>query len=121
MQPYPFTPYLQATIAFAAIIIACSAAAGAFSLANDDTNARLVEIGVAILRADPSKVQSAASARVWALDLIDAHAGGVKFSPEARKELVDQALAATGFGGWFDYGSYDVSRNTEAAKSKPKQ
>jgi hypothetical protein len=52
-----------------------------------------VEIGISVLRADPKKDASAASAREWALDLIDANAGGVKFSREARRDLLGQALA----------------------------
>ena len=122
MQPYPLTPYLQASIALAAVLIAASAMFAALSVARDDKNARLVEIGVGILRADPTKEASAAAARQWALDLIDANAGGVKFSAEARTELTGQALIfkSTGPAGglWYDYGSFAPSKN-ELAPSKP--
>ena len=108
MQPYPFTPYLQATIAAAALLIGASALLASFSVWRGERNARLVEIGVNVLRADPKKEPTALAARQWALDLIDANAGGTKFSAEARRQLLQETLGYSG-GGFTDYyegGSY---------------
>lgn len=92
MPQSPWTPLVQIAIAFSALCIAAAAVIYSVSAWHEDKNARLVEIGVAVLRADPSKEPSTASARVWALDLIDANAGGIKFSVQAREELIRQAL-----------------------------
>ena len=86
------TLWVQIPIAFCALSLAAASAAFTISTLREDRNAHLVEIGIAILRADPRKEPSAASAREWALDLIDANAGGVKFSTQARDELMNQAL-----------------------------
>jgi hypothetical protein len=117
MQPWPFTPYLQVTIAVSAFLIGVSALIASFGVLTTDKNARLVEIGVSVLRADPKKEPSALAARKWALDLIDANAGGVKFSPEARAALGEQALPGTGgyFGGGYDFGGM-----IDSAKGKGK-
>jgi len=96
-KPYAFTPYLQASVAVASLMIGISAMVATFNVWRTERNARLVEIGVAVLRADPKKDASAARAREWALDLIDANAG-VKFSPSARRELLEQALAVKPIG-----------------------
>lgn len=56
-----------------------------------------------MLRADPAKEPQAREAREWALDLIDANAGGVKFSPSARRELLEKRL---NFDGGYDLGRY---------------
>jgi hypothetical protein len=86
---------------FARFGVAAAAIAFSVTTLRQERNAKLVEIGVAILRADPQKEPSAATARGWALDLIDANAGGVRFSPEARADLLGQALpwGATYTGG----------------------
>ncbi len=55
-------------------------------------NADLVQIGVNVLRADPDKEKQISEAREWALNLIDANAGGVTFSPEARAQLLKKRL-----------------------------
>jgi hypothetical protein len=106
MQPYPFTPYLQASVAVAALLIGASAMFATFSVWRGERNARLVEIGVSILRADPKKEPSAAAAREWALDLIDANTGGTKFSAEARRALIDEALGYRPVGNIFDNVDY---------------
>ena len=84
--------WVQIPIAFCALCIA--AASIAFAVANfrRERNARLVEVGISVLRADPEKEPDIVSARQWALDLIDANAGGVKFTLEARQALLKQAL-----------------------------
>ena len=57
---------------------------------SDERNAHLVEVGVSESRAEPEKEDQVHAARKWALDLIDANAGGVKFSAEARAQLLKQ-------------------------------
>ena len=86
------TLWVQIPIAISALGVSTAAIIYSVAAWNDDKNARLVEIGVAVLRADPKKEPSAAYARKWALDLIDANAGRVKFSPEARATLLEQPL-----------------------------
>lgn len=83
---------LWVQIAFCALCIA--AASIAFAVANfrRERNARLVETGISVLRVDPEKEPDIVSARQWALDLIDANAGGVKFTSGARQALLKQAL-----------------------------
>src|SRR5262245_53573978 len=107
-KPYPLTPYLQAAIALSALLIAASAIFATFTVWRSERNARLVEIGISVLRADPKKEPSAAAARKWALDLIDANAGGVKFSKEARAVLIDQALPAVSLGYGESVGFGDL-------------
>jgi hypothetical protein len=55
LKPYALTPYLQASVAAAALILAASAAATTYSVWRGERNARLVEIGISVLRADPKK------------------------------------------------------------------
>jgi hypothetical protein len=99
VMPYPFTPYLQASVAIAALLVGISALLASFSIWTSERNARLVEIGVGVLRADPKKEPTALAARKWALDLIDANAGGVRFSSEARQQLLTEPIG-------FDWDSY---------------
>jgi len=82
-----------------AVLLAVAALAYTAYVAREDRNAALVSIGVAVLRADPSKEAQVSAARSWALDLIDANAGGVKFSPEARRELLKSPLRS--LTGWY--------------------
>lgn len=89
-----WTPLVQIAIAFSALCVAAASVIYSVSAWNDDKNARLVEIGVGILRADPRKEPSNAATREWALNLIDANAGGVKFSAEARTDLLKNAITA---------------------------
>jgi hypothetical protein len=77
-----------------------------------ERNAKLVEIGVSILRVDPNKEGHINAARHWALDLIDANAGGVKFSAAARTELLKAPLE-------FDYG-FQPGYTDYAYPEKPK-
>jgi hypothetical protein len=94
------TLWVQIPIAFCALCIAAAAISFAVVTLRQERNASLVRIGVSVLRADPKKEPSAAAARVWALDLIDPNAGGVRFSKEAREELLTQALAAKPIVGY---------------------
>lgn len=82
---------------FAALAVLLAAGALAYPVytAREDRNAALVQIGVSVLRADPSKESQVNSAREWALDLIDANAGGVKFTKQAREALLRGALPGT--------------------------
>jgi hypothetical protein len=85
--------------AFAVLLGAVAIAYTAYT-AREDRNAALVSIGIAVLRADPAKEAQVTGARQWALDLIDANAGGVKFSTQARSELLQGRLKIIG----GDYG-----------------
>ena len=58
-------------------------------------NADLVKIGVSVLRVDPEKEKQISAARKWALELIDANAGGVTFSQEAKEQLLKEPLKYT--------------------------
>lgn len=55
-----------------------------------ELNARLVEIGIAILRADPKEAQTNAT-REWAIKLIETHSGQ-PFSEQAKNELLNNRL-----------------------------
>lgn len=96
------TLWVQILISLLALSIAAVSAAFTISTFRQERNAKLVEIGVSILKADPTKEPDSIEAREWALDLIDANAGGVKFSPQARAELLKKPLRA------FYMPSYDA-------------
>jgi len=99
LQPHPMTSVMQLSITVASLGIAAAAITFAIKSMSDERNARLVEIGVGVLRVDPSKETQISAAREWALNLIDANAG-VKFSPQARADLLKRAL---------DYSDYPYS------------
>jgi hypothetical protein len=103
MQPHPMTSVMQMGITAAALVIAASVAYYTVSTANSERNAALVAIGVAVLRAGPAKEPQTREAREWALDLIDANAGGVKFSKEARAELLERRLEYSSFTPAYDF------------------
>jgi hypothetical protein len=92
LQPHPLTSVMQLSITAASLCVAAAAITFAIKSMSDERNARLVEIGVGILSVDPAKEAQVSAARNWALDLIDANAGGIKFSREARKELLERRL-----------------------------
>ena len=72
-------------------------------------NADLVKIGVSVLRVDPEKEKQISAAREWALKLIDANAGGVKFSKEAKEQLLKEPLGYDlGYTGASDLGYVDT-------------
>jgi hypothetical protein len=97
------TSVMQFGVTVTALIIAASVVYYTVSTANSERNAALVSIGIAVLRSDPTKEPQVRGAREWALNLIDANAGGVKFSPSARSELLEKRLDYN-FG--FDYGDF---------------
>ena|SRR5580692_4746176 len=113
LQPHPMTSVMQLSITAASLCIAAAAIIFAIKSASEDRNSRLVEIGVGILRVDPEKETQVAGARKWALDLIDANAGGVRFSPEARTELLEKRLG-------YDPGSYDYTYSDTGTAIPPK-
>jgi hypothetical protein len=107
LQPHPMTSVMQLTVTAAALCVAASAIIFTVRSTTEERNAKLVEIGVGILRVDPAKDGQIAAARNWALDLIDANAGGVKFSKEARAELLSKRLDTTGWATTADSYSFD--------------
>lgn len=92
MQPHPVTSVMQLAVTFCAVCIAAASIIFTVATLRQERNAALVSIGVSILRADPKKEFQTKSTREWALDLIDANAGGVKFSDVARSELIEHRL-----------------------------
>jgi hypothetical protein len=103
MQPHPLTPVMQFILTGCAMCVAVATLVFAVSNAMQQRNAALVSIGVAVLKADPAKEPQVTAAREWALDLIDANAGGVKFSRDAREQLLTKPL---GLGYYTDYIEY---------------
>jgi hypothetical protein len=92
MQPHPMTSVMQLTVTAEALAVAASAISFTVWTWREHRNADLVQIGVNVLRADPEKEKQISASREWALSLIDANAGGVKFSPEARARLLREPL-----------------------------
>src|SRR5438067_1915139 len=110
MHPHPMTSVMQLSITGASLCVAAAAIIFAVKSMSEERNARLVEIGVGVLRVDPQKEQQVAGARRWALDLIEANAGGVKFSADAKKELLSRRLD---IGQPIDWGQdIDWSKGT---------
>ncbi len=93
------TPHL---IPVSALIVALCGAYITVKTLTEKRNADLVRIGVSVLRVDPEKEKQISAAREWALELIDANAGGVKFSPDAHAQLLKEPL---GYDG-TDYYTY---------------
>ncbi|QND70770.1 hypothetical protein [Tardiphaga robiniae] len=92
LQPHPLTSAMQMGITFCSLCVAAAAILFAIRSFSEERNARLVEIGVNVLRVDPTKETQVSAAREWALDLIDANAGGIRFSDKARSELMNRPL-----------------------------
>ncbi len=113
MQPHPLTSVMQLTVTAAALTVAAAAVYFTVMTARGERNAALVAIGVAVLRADPGKEAQVSAAREWALDLIDANAGGVTFSKAARTELLERKLD---YSQPIDYGGSFGSVRDEALK-----
>lgn len=114
LQPHPLTLVMQLSVTAASLCVAAAAIVFTVRSMAEERNAHLVEIGVGVLRVDPAKNEQIAAARTWALDLIDANAG-VKFSPDARAQLLQRPLGydPTDLG----YGYTDFSR--DAPKNSP--
>ncbi len=106
MQPHPMTSVMQFSITAASLCIAAAAIVFAVKAMEDERNARLVEIGIGILRVNPQKEGHITAAREWALNLIDKNSGGIKFSPEARAQLLRSRLEVDSFGSSGGSGGY---------------
>jgi hypothetical protein len=72
-------PVAMLTASIAAFIASLSFAVFSIKTWTAKRDADLVKIGVSVLRVDPDKEKQITAAREWALNLIDANAGGVKF------------------------------------------
>jgi hypothetical protein len=107
--------FMQLCIGLASLIFAGATFYYAAEPIKEERNARLVDIGVGVLRTDPNKDPQLIAARKWALDLIDANAGGVKFSTEARAALLESAL---GYDP-TDLGPYTYADEKPGPKSPP--
>ncbi len=103
---------MQLIVTVAAVAVAACATIFTAWTVREHRNADLVKIGVSVLRVDPDKEKQISEAtREWALNLIDTNAVGVKFSPEARAQLLKEPLK---------YGySYDYSYLMEPAPRRP--
>jgi hypothetical protein len=120
LQPHPMTSVMQLSVTAASLCVAAAAIIFAIKSMSDERNARLVEIGVGILRVDPAKEAQVSPARRWALDLIDANAGGIKFSKEARELLLQQQLDFQPYAGYTDR-FYSEPLKQEPVPRPPKQ
>jgi hypothetical protein len=119
MQPHPMTSVMQFLVTFSALVIAACAGFLTYWNVREHRNADLVKISVSVLRVDPDKEKQISAAREWALDLIDANAGGVKFSPDARAQLLKNRLEFADVR-WdnFTWGSGDTLPNNPAQPSR---
>jgi hypothetical protein len=117
MPSRSLTTVMQVSISLASLCVAIAAITFALKSMSEERNARLVEIGVGVLRVDPSKEDHITAAREWALNLIDANAGGVKFSREARAELLKKPFDWQPLAGWTDLGSFEAQPSQPSAKS----
>src|ERR1700730_11446121 len=93
-------PVAMLTASVAAFIASLSFAVFSIKTWTAKRDADLVKIGVSVLRVDPEKEKQISAAREWALNLIDANAGGVTFSPEARAQLLREPLKYSVNNGW---------------------
>ena len=113
-------PVAMLTASIAAFIASFSFAVFSIKTWTAKRDADLVKIGVSILRVDPDKEKQISAAREWALNLIDQNAGGVKFSPEARAQLLKEPLKSTGpYSGGYDPGFVAGSFDTKPDKPNP--
>jgi hypothetical protein len=82
------------TLALAGVIVAATItfAASVFGT-RDAFDSKMVEIGIGILSADPTK-SDVTPARQWAIDLVEKHSGQ-PFSDEDRKSLLHHAIVST--------------------------
>jgi hypothetical protein len=89
------TSVMLLLVTVSALAIAACAIIFAVWTVREHRNAEL-QIGISVLRVDPEKEKQISAAREWALNLIDANAGGVKFSSEARAQLLREPLKYNG-------------------------
>jgi hypothetical protein len=112
------TSVMQLLVTFSAVAIAACAIIFTVWTVREHRNADLVKVGVSVLRVDPEKEKQISAARGWALDLIDANAGGVKFSSEARAQLLKEPLGYfADYGGGTDYYSYTPEKPAQRRPS----
>jgi hypothetical protein len=105
-------PIAAFIVSVSAFIVAVSGSFFAYTTWAEHRNADLVRIGISVLRVDPEKEKQISAAREWALNLIDANAGGVKFSPDTRAQLLKNRLEyADVRWGNFGWGSGDTIPN----------
>ncbi|WGJ16144.1 hypothetical protein QEV83_07845 [Methylocapsa sp. D3K7] len=106
MQLPSMTSVMQFLLSLAALFVAASALNFTVWTWREKRNADLVQIGINVLRVDPEKEKQISAAREWALNLIDANAGGVMFSPDARAQLLKNRLEIADVKwGNFSWGS----------------
>ena len=123
VQRWPWlVPVMQITLTAMAVCVASAAIVYTVTAASEKRNADLVRIGVEVLRVDPKKETQVAAAREWALDLIDANAGGVTFSVDARESLLLSPLLTTGgpapgFGNRVGGPGAEIIQQIMAAKA----
>lgn len=100
----PSATLMQMITTLCSVIIAATIFTFTFHTWSDSRNAQLVQIGIGVLEIDPKQQGQVKAAREWALDLIEANAGGVRFSQEARAQLLGQKLVTSGanlpIGNW---------------------
>jgi hypothetical protein len=115
------TSVMQLFVTVAAVAVAACAVIFTAWTVREHRNADLVKVGVSVLRVDPEKEKQISEAtRKWALDLIDANAGGVKFSPEARALLLREPLQYKGgYDPSYNWG-YDSSPTFGHSAEPPK-
>ncbi|WGJ13896.1 hypothetical protein QEV83_14645 [Methylocapsa sp. D3K7] len=119
MQLPSLNSVMQILISIASLFVTSASLIFSYTIWFEKRNADLVQIGVNVLRVDPDKEKQISEAREWALNLIDANAGGVKFSPEARAQLLRKRLEVTDVRwGNFGWGSGDALPNNPAQPSK---
>jgi hypothetical protein len=114
------TIWLKAAATFAALCISAAALVHTVAAFTGERNARLVEIGISVLRVDPTKEGQIAAAREWALNLIDANAGGVRFSKQDRAVLLQRQLDFEPYG-YTDKFYSEPLKQEPALPKNPKQ
>ncbi len=78
------------TVLVPAVVSMAVQASGIFQKSRE-LDIKMIELGVGILRANKEEVDTR-PARGWAVDVIEKY-GGVNFSPEARKQLIEDPLS----------------------------
>jgi len=116
------TSVMQLPVTAAACMVAASAISFTAWTWREKRNADLVRIGISVLRVDPQKEKDLSDAtRKWALDLIDANAGGVKFSKESRAQLLKEPLESkANFASDWHYANnwgFDSAPHTSTSPS----
>jgi hypothetical protein len=74
---------------------------------NRELDIELIKIGVSILRADPKETQTD-GAREWAIQIIEDFSKR-RFSPDAKRELLQYKLGYAGYTGYSFSPGYDCT------------